>query len=85
MDEVLTIAEIESRFSSEWILVEDPQTNESLEVLGGIVRFHSKDRDEVYRKAVELRPKRFATLYTGTIPKDTEIVLCLSRSIRIKG
>ena len=75
MHDVLTIAEIESQFESEWVLVEDPQTNEALEVQSGKVQWHSKDRDEVYRKAVELRPKRFAMLYTGTIPKDTAIVL----------
>lgn len=75
MDDVLTIEEIESRFESEWVLVEDPQTNESLEVQSGKVRYHSKDREAVYRKAVALRPKRFAMLYTGTIPKDTAIVL----------
>jgi len=74
-DKVITIAEIESQFESEWVLVEDAQTNEALEVLSGRVRCHSKDRDEVYRKAVELRPKRFAMLYTGTIPKDTAVVL----------
>ena len=74
-DKVMTLAEIESQFESEWVLVEEPQTNEALEVLRGRVRCHSKDRDEVYRKAVELRPKRFATLYTGTIPKDTAVVL----------
>ena len=74
-DKVMTFAEIESQFESEWVLVENPQTNETLEVLGGRVRCHSKDRDEVYRKAVELRPKRFAMLYTGTIPKDTAVVL----------
>ena len=38
-------------------------------------RWHSKDRDEVYRKAVELRPPRFAILYTGKIPKDAAVVL----------
>ena len=75
MEDVMTIAEIESQFRSEWVLVEDPQTNESLEVQSGTVRYHSRDRDEVYRKAVELRPKRFAMLYTGTIPKDTAVVL----------
>ncbi len=75
MDDVLTIAQIEAQFESEWVLVEDPQTNEALEVLSGKVRWHSKDRDEVYRKAVELRPRRFAMLYTGQIPKDTAIVL----------
>lgn len=72
---VLTIAEIEVHFVSEWVLVEDPQTNEALEVQSGKVLYHSKDRDEVYRKAVRLRPKRFAMLYTGRLPKDTAIVL----------
>jgi hypothetical protein len=56
-------------------LVVDPQTNDALEVQSGKVFWHSKDRDEVYRKAVELRPKRFAVLYTGKMPKDTAVVL----------
>ncbi|MGZ8427308.1 MAG: hypothetical protein ACXWYD_20375 [Candidatus Binatia bacterium] len=75
MEEVLTIAQIEAQFDSEWILVGDPQTNEALEVQRGKVLWHSKDRDEVYRKAVELRPRRSAMLYTGKMPKDTAVVL----------
>lgn len=75
MDRVLTVAQIEAQFVSEWILVEDPQTDDALEVQSGKVRWHSKDRDEVYRKAVELRPKRFAMLYTGKMPEDTAVVL----------
>lgn len=75
MDDILTIAEIQSKFDSEWILVEDPQTDPSLEVQGGKVRWHSKDRDEVYRKAIELRPRHFAVLYTGELPQDAAVVL----------
>jgi len=75
MEDLLSISEIETRFESEWVLVEDPETNDALEVQVGRVVFHSKDRDEVYRKAVECRPKRFAMLYTGTMPEDTAIVL----------
>ena len=75
MDKILTIAEIEAQFASEWVLVEDPQTNDALEVQRGKVRWHSKDREEVYRQAVALRPKRFAILYTGKMPQDTAIVL----------
>ena len=75
MDEVLTIAQIEAQFKSEWVLVEDPQTNEAREVQSGKVRWHSKDREEVYRLAIELRPKRFAMLYTGRMPENTAIVL----------
>ena len=75
MDELMAVAQIEAQFKSEWVLVEDPQTNDALEVQSGKVRWHSKDRDEVYRKAIELRSKRFALLYTGKMPKDTAIVL----------
>ncbi len=75
MDDVLTIAQIEAQFASEWVLVEDPQTNQALEVQRGKVRWHSKDREEVYRKAVALHSKRFAILYTGKMPSDTAIVL----------
>jgi hypothetical protein len=75
MDNVLTLSEIEVQFASEWILIADPLTNESLEVQSGKVYWHSKDREEVYRKAVELRAKRFAVLYTGKMPKDTAVVL----------
>jgi len=75
MDKEMTMEEIESQFDSEWVLIEDPQTDEGLKVLGGRVLHHSKDRDEVYRKAVSLRPKRSALIYTGEIPEDTAVVL----------
>ena len=75
MDNILTIAQIHAQFASEWVLVEDPQTNDALEVQSGKVRWHSKAREEVYRQAVALRPKRFAILYTGKMPQGTAIVL----------
>ena len=75
MSNVLTITEIGIQFASEWVLVEDPETNDALEVQRGKVLYHSKDRDEVYREAVRLRPKRFAMLYTGALPQDAAIVL----------
>lgn len=57
------------------MLIEDPETDTALTIRHGRVRWHSKDRDEVYRKAVELRPARFAILYTGKIPEDSAVVL----------
>jgi hypothetical protein len=70
MNERLSKAEIESRFDSEYVLLDEPETDEHLNVLSGVVVFHSKDEDEVYRKAAELRSKRVAFLYTGKIPDD---------------
>jgi hypothetical protein len=75
MDEVLTMAEIEAKFESEWVLIENPQTNKALQVPRGIVRWHGKNRVEVYRHAIQSRPKRFAIVYTGKMPRDTAIVL----------
>lgn len=71
----MTAREMKKRFASEWILVGNPQTNESLEVIKGTVLHHSRDRDEVYKKAIELRPRCLAMLYTGRMPKDTAIIL----------
>ncbi len=76
MAEVMTISQIERQFESEWVLVENPETNREMQVQAGKVLWHSKDRDEVYRKAIELRPRRFAMLYTGRKPEGTEIVVC---------
>ena len=56
MSDILTIAEMAAQFVSEWVLVEDPQTNDALEVKGGKVRWHSKYRDEVYRKRLSFAP-----------------------------
>lgn len=67
MNEVMSLQEIKARFQSEWVLVEEPETSASLEVRKGKVLWHSKDRDEVYRKARELRPKHSAILYTGKL------------------
>lgn len=75
MDRLMTIAEIESEYVDEWVLVTDPLTDPMLQVHRGTVVWHSRDRDEVYRKAIELHPARFAVLFTGELPEDTAIVL----------
>jgi hypothetical protein len=75
MNEVTTIAEIYAQFESEWVLLEDPETTESLEVLSGKVLCHSKDRDEVYRTLLGLRPRHSAILYTGKLPENTAVIL----------
>jgi len=72
---VMTIEEIESRYPDEWILVIDPDTGPDLAVRSGVVAAHDKDRDKVYRKALELKPKRSAVWFNGDPPDDAVIVL----------
>jgi hypothetical protein len=75
VNEVLTREEIEARFDREWVLVGDPELDKDLEVVRGKVLWHSKDRDEVYQKSIDLRPKRGAFLYIGPWPENMEYVL----------
>ena len=74
-NKLMTLTEIEKQFDNEWILVEDPEFDQNNEVVRGKVLFHSKSRDDMYAKAMELRPKRSASLYTGPIPEDIFINL----------
>ena len=71
----MTYEQIKARFDSEWVLIGAPDTDETLNVRSGDMLHHSKDREEVYRRALALRPARAAVLYTGTIPEGTAIVV----------
>jgi hypothetical protein len=57
------------------VLIGDPETDEFQRVLAGTVLFHSPTRDEVYQKALELRPTKSAFRFLGTIPEDTVFVV----------
>ena len=75
MNKSMTLAEIQSHFDSEWVLVADPEVDEQFRVVRGQVVFHSKSRDEFDRKRIELRLPSSASLYTGRMPANTAIVL----------
>jgi hypothetical protein len=75
MTTLLTTQEIKNHYKSEWVLLESPETTATFEIVRGRVVFHSKDRDEVYRKLLEINPDSSAILYTGKLPQDTAIIL----------
>jgi len=68
MERKQTITEIEESYDQEWVLLEDPEVDEYQRVLGGKVVFHSKDRDEIDQKAIELKLRSSATVFTGEWP-----------------
>ena len=73
--EALSIEEINARFDGEWVMLIDPLHGEGYKVLGGRLVCHSKDREEVHNKGVELRPKSCAFLYIGKPDKDMVFML----------
>jgi hypothetical protein len=72
--EVLSLKQIESKYPSQWIL-KDPVTDKHLRVLKGEVVYHSKDRDAVGRRAIKLRLKHSAFLFTGKPPEGMDFLL----------
>ncbi|HEX8219884.1 MAG TPA: hypothetical protein VF914_11835 [Chloroflexia bacterium] len=73
--EVLTWEQIEDLYHGEWVLLEDPQSEENLQVLGGKLLCHSKSREEIGKKLLELRPKSSALVYVGSPPADSVFLL----------
>ena len=73
--DTMTYEEIEAQYESEWVLIGSPETDEALNIRRGAVLHHSKDREEVYDRALRLRPSRSAVIYTGAMPENTAIVL----------
>ncbi len=75
MDDILSFSEIEEQFVSEWILLENPETDEGLNIIKGKILYHNKDRDEVYRKAREIHPIHSAIIFTGKLPDNMAVIL----------
>jgi hypothetical protein len=73
---VVTMEEIKARFDSQWVLLEDPETDEYLEVKSGKLISHSKDKRRVVRAGLRIPPPRhLALLYIGELFDGTEFEL----------
>ena len=72
----LSFKEIEKRYDSQWVLLGDLQRDRYEHIKRATVLWHSPDEDEVCRKAIELRPGKFAFLYMGEkTPKDVVVLV----------
>ena len=80
MSEILTMEEIEQKFDGEWVLIEDVETDEQLEILRGKVTYHGKDKNELHRQAMKSKTKRFASLFIGKPDPKMEFLLGFERA-----
>ncbi len=67
--------EIVEGFKDEWVLIYVKEVDDDFNLKEGDVIAHSKDKEEIYRKLLEIRPKNFSIEYTGEIPEDLAVVL----------
>jgi hypothetical protein len=75
MKKIFTMKELEARYSDEWVLLVNPVHNKLMEPIRGELVFHSKDRDEVYKKAHGRKDAHTAVFYVGKLPEDLVVVL----------
>ena len=75
MDKVMSWAEIEAAFDSEWVLIEDPEMTGVQEVVRGNVIFHGSEKEDLYCKLEELQPACSAIRFVGRLPEGWEMML----------
>ena len=68
MDEVLTWEEIKARYAPDWVVIDELETDDHLEVVRGKVIFHGPDRDEVLGKMSGRKFDRIAVRVPGATP-----------------
>ena len=67
--------EIFNKYGDEWVLIECRNVDENFELLEGEVLYHSQDKNDVYKKLLEIRPKDYFIEYTGKVPEDLAVML----------
>ena len=76
MAKVMTRSEIEVQFPDEWVLVIDPDVGPDQVVRSGTLLAHSKDRDEIDRRAIEAPARHIAVWYNGDpFPPGVKVLL----------
>ncbi|MDM8524557.1 hypothetical protein QUF80_14405 [Desulfococcaceae bacterium HSG8] len=68
--------EICKKYKDKWVLIDDVHIDEeNMNISEGTVLYHNPNKEQVYKKALELRPKKFAVEYTGDLPEDLVFML----------
>jgi hypothetical protein len=75
MTELLTWSEITSKFNAEWVLVEDPEVDDDLQLVRGRVVFHSRDRKALDDAMLSHQIRSAAILFIGEPPRDRAFIL----------
>jgi len=73
----LTIAQLKKRHDGEWVLLDRLVTTRTGALRAGAVLAHSRDRDEVHRRMLALRPRRFALRFFGKRAKHVVYALSI--------
>lgn len=71
----MTLEEIKRRYPNEWVLIEFVELDEELKVVEGRVIAHSPNKEEIYKKLLELENEKIAIEFTGERPEEPAYLL----------
>lgn len=71
----MTLEEIKQQYPNEWVFIEFAELDEELKVMEGEVIAHSRDKEEIYKKLLELENEKIAIEITGDIPDEPAYLL----------
>jgi hypothetical protein len=75
MDEMLTWGEIKARYAPDWVIIDELETDDHLQVVRGKVILHGPDHDELLHKMTGRKFDRIAVHYLGEYPDPMVIGL----------
>lgn len=73
--QMMTLDEMKQSFTGEWVLIGEPETTESLEVVRGILLWHSASRDEISEKLAASAVTHAAIWYFPAPREDNSLVI----------
>ncbi len=73
MSQLMTIEEIKQTYESRWVYIAETETDENLEVVRGIVRWHTTDREALVQRMVLLPERHIAILHTADSEEEGNI------------
>jgi len=61
--------QIKKKYTGNWILIDDVKVNGNMNVMEGNVIYFHPDKENVYKKLLELKPKKSTIEFAGDIPE----------------
>jgi len=74
-DDAMRLEEIKQLYPDEWVLIEFVELDEELKVVEGAVIVHSRNKQEIYKKLLELENEKIAIEFTGDMPEEPAYLL----------
>lgn len=71
----MTLEEIKQQYPDQWVLVDFLELDEELKVVEGKVIANSRNKEEIYKKLLELENEKIAIEFTGDMPEEPAYLL----------